>query len=272
MLESVVGNSVLEAGAAVIAVQALAAASVLTAGRHEARLRRGLPYVVSGAVGVLLATGAAHLLPEAIHALGNRPSVWITLVATIVVLFTFERAVHRLSGVPAEPSADLAEQECEEIHAHSHAHGAAKPSALLLGAFTHSLVDGASIAAAFAADRTLGWITTLAVGLHEVPHRLGDFALLLHMELKPRRAAMLAIGAGFSSLLGWGLVAVLGAAAPGWVAWLLPVSAGSFLYISLFDLLPEILSERRPARVLGQVVAFVFGALLAIGLTSLPGA
>ena len=262
----------LEAGIAVVAVQALAALGVVSAGRQEERLRRWLPFVVSGAVGVLVATGAAHLLPEAIHALGNRPAVWVVLAATMLALFGFERAVHHVSGVSAEPQTDLAEQECEEIHAHSHAHGAAKPSTLLLGAVTHSLVDGASVAAAFAVDSRLGWVTALAVGLHEIPHRLGDFALLLHMELKPSRAAWLAIGAGFSSLLGWALVVALGAAAPGWVAWLLPVSAGSFLYISIFDLLPEMLSERRTGRILGEIAAFAAGAMLAIGLTRLPGA
>jgi zinc and cadmium transporter len=137
---------------------------------------------------------------------------------------------------------------------------------------THSLVDGTSVAAAFAVDRRVGWVTALAVGLHEIPHRLGDFALLLHMGVRRGRAALLAIGAGGSSLLGWAVVAVLGADGTQRVAWLLPVSAGSFLYISLVDLLPELQSEQRPVAVLWQILCLAAGVALALGLTQMRGA
>lgn len=263
----------MEAAIAVVAVQAVAAVAVLTAGRNETALRRVLPYVVSMAVGVLLATGTVHLLPESVEALGNRAALWLTLTATMVGLFCFERLFQMFSGVAAEPSPDLSDQPCEEIHAdHGHHHHASKPSTLLLGALTHSLVDGTSVAAAFAVDRRLGWVTALAVGLHEVPHRVGDFALLLHMGVKQQRAAWLAILAGLSSLLGWGVVVALGAAAPETVAWLLPVSAGSFLYISLVSLLPELFHEKVRRVVLWQMAAIALGAALAIGLARLPGA
>ncbi len=46
------------------------------------------------------------------------------------------------------------------------------------------------MAAAFAIDARVGWVTALAVGLHEVPHRLGDFALLIHMGIARGRAAI----------------------------------------------------------------------------------
>jgi zinc and cadmium transporter len=154
---------------------------------------------------------------------------------------------------------------------HDH-HHAARPATLLLGCVMHSLVDGTSVAAAFTVDTRVGWVTALAVGLHEIPHRLGDFALLVHMGLKPVRAAVLAVAAGLSSLLGWALVAALGAQGSGRVAWLLPVSAGSFLYISLVDLLPELQQEKRPMQVALQVACLAFGVALAIGLTQLKGA
>ncbi len=57
---------------AVVGVQVFAAIAVVSLHRSEAWLRRALPYVISVAVGVLLATGVVHLLPEAVEALGNR--------------------------------------------------------------------------------------------------------------------------------------------------------------------------------------------------------
>jgi len=272
----------LEALVAVIAVQALAAAAVLLLRGAEEPLRRVLPFVVSLAVGVLLGTGFAHLLPEAVEALGNRPGVWATLVGTIVVLYAFERIFHVLAGVSAEPvqGIDPHESDCEELHGHhSHAHGASRPATLLLGAITHSFVDGASVAVAFAVDARIGWITALAIGLHEIPHRLGDFALLLHMGVHRSRAASLAIFAGGSSLLGWALVAWLGSgqstasgAGLTLVPWLLPVSAGSFIYIALVDLLPEIGGERRLGAAIIEILALAAGLALAIALTRIPGA
>jgi zinc and cadmium transporter len=254
---------------AVMGVQVFAAIAVVSLHRSEAWLRRALPYVISVAVGVLLATGVVHLMPEAVEALGNRSGVWIVLVVTMFSLYGFERLFHAFSGVSAEPASNA-----EEAHerGHHHHHHASRPATLLLGSFMHSLVDGTGIAAAFAIDARVGWVTALAVGLHEVPHRLGDFALLIHMGIARGRAAMLAIGAGASSLLGWAVVAALGDHGSHNVAWLLPVSAGSFLYISLVDLLPELQQERRPRAVLGQIVGLAAGIALALGLTHIPGA
>ena len=261
-----------ESGIAVLAVQTLAGAAVLAASRGERHLRRVLPYVVAAAVGVLLGTAGLHLMPEAIEALGQRPGVWVVFGGTMVVLFGFERLVHHVSGVDAEPAPDIEDQHCEDIHTHAHAHVAARPASLLAGALAHSLVDGTSVAAAFALDRRVGWMTAVAVGLHEVPHRVGDFALLLHMEVKRGRAALLAIAAGLAGVLGWGLVVALGDTAPGFVRWLLPVSAGSFVYISLFDLLPEVLQVRRAMTLTLRLIAVALGAAGAIILSRIPGA
>ncbi|MGA7157014.1 MAG: ZIP family metal transporter [Acidobacteriaceae bacterium] len=254
---------------AVIGVQVLAAVPVVSLHRSDTWLRRLLPYVISVAVGVLLATGLLHLMPEAVEVLGNGSGVWLVLLLTMFVLYGFERVFQMFSGVSAEPATDA-----EEAHerGHHHHHHASKPATLLLGCFTHSFVDGTGVAAAFAIDARVGWVTALAVGLHAVPHRLGDFALLVHMGLGRGRAAALAIAAGLSSLLGWALVAALGDHGSHHVAWLLPVSAGSFLYISLVDLLPELQYEERPAAVLGQIFGLAAGIALALGLTRIPGA
>jgi zinc and cadmium transporter len=281
---------------AVVGVQVLAAAAVVSLHRSDRWLQRALPYVISTAVGVLLATGAAHLLPEAVEALGNRSALWVTLVLTMLGLYIFERLFQIVSGVRAEPLPEaLAESpseptaepshDCDDEHPHGvasespiaalghhHHHGATRPATLLLGSFLHSLVDGTGIAAAFAVDPRVGWVTALAVGLHEIPHRLGDFALLVHMGIARGRAAWLAIAAGASSLLGWAVVAALGSGGSQQVAWLLPVSAGSFLYISLVDLLPELQAEHRTAAVLGQIVCLAGGIALGLGLTHMRGA
>lgn len=45
--------------------------------------------------------------------------------------------------------------------------------------FTHNFTDGLAIGASFLAGRTTGIVTTVTVLLHEVPHEIGDFAILI---------------------------------------------------------------------------------------------
>jgi len=72
--------------------------------------------------------------------------------------------------------------------------------------FTHNITDGLAMSASFYASPTVGASTTLAVFLHEIPHEVGDFALLVQSGFS-KRAAMgaqfvTAIGAFLGTLIG----------------------------------------------------------------------
>ena len=45
--------------------------------------------------------------------------------------------------------------------------------------FAHNFTDGLAIGASYLAGRNIGLITTLTILLHEVPHEVGDFAILV---------------------------------------------------------------------------------------------
>ena len=142
---------------------------------------------------------------------------------------------------------------------------------LVLAAMLHSFVDGAAVATAFAASPRIGWLTAVAIALHEIPHRMGDFAVLIHLAAGgSRRALRLAALAGVPSFVGLGILAVAGPGHSGAVAYLLPVSAGSFLYIATVNLLPEMQEECRVGRVLWQLAWMVLGAGLVAWVVSLP--
>lgn len=266
---------------AISGVQAATVAAVFGLGRHEAVLRRILPYVVSCAAGVLLATACLDLLPEAVRASGNGVAPWNTLLVTLVLLFGVQAGAHELAertrasaeGVAYQRASSQHDELEFEPHAHhGHAGHEARPRSstpLLLGSALHSAVDGVAISAAFAAGSRAGWIAAIAVGLHELPHRAGDFALLLHMGVPKRRAAQLAVGAGAAALIGWLVMVLL--RRPGNIAWLLPVSAGTFLYIALVDLLPELHATRQSGRTWWQIACLTGGAALMALLTYLPG-
>lgn len=43
----------------------------------------------------------------------------------------------------------------------------------------HNFTDGVAIGASFASGKGLGFATTVSVFLHEIPHEIGDFAILV---------------------------------------------------------------------------------------------
>ena len=274
--------------AATVGVQALAIGAAWLLRRQERLLLRWLSYLVAIAVGVLLATAMLHLLPESVERLGNRMPVYLLMGGSILMLFAVERVLYAVTGVSVEqPGAPAMLREHEArthgMHHHDHGHapcagepvtahagGHARPANLLLASMLHSTVDGATIAAAFAAGERTGWLTALAVALHEVPHRMGDFALLVQLRVPLAKALRFAVFAGAPALLGAGVVLLLGAAEQHAVLWLLPISAGSFLYIALVNLLPELQVECRGSRVAAQLGCVGLGVGLVMLVAGLP--
>ena len=43
----------------------------------------------------------------------------------------------------------------------------------------HNFIDGLVIAGAFVADIKIGIITAIAIALHEIPHKIGDYGVLI---------------------------------------------------------------------------------------------
>lgn len=253
---------------AIIVVQTVAVLAVRSLHDRQAWLKRYLGFTVSLAVGVLLATAAMHLLPESVEALGNSRGVWAVFCCTLIFLFAIERIFSALTGNAAETAAT----ESLSAHHHHHGHHTTRPMNLVFGGMLHSFVDGVSAAAAFSINLRVGLFTALAITLHEIPHRLGDFALFVHLGVKPKRALQLAILVGAPSLVGVATVAAIGTAGARASVWLLPVSAASFFYIATANLMPELQQECRMSRVFGQIAALLGGALLVFLLGQLPGA
>ena len=252
---------------ALLAVFALEAVAMLAAWllrRRDYALSAFLPYLVSVATGLLLATALLHLLPEAIANLGNTPRVWYLLVGGILGLFCVEQIVAAI--------VHTGDTGVVNVHAHGHTHHSLRPANLIVASSLHSFLDGVSVAAAFAAGPRVGWITALAISLHEVPHRVGDFAVLLHAGYSATNALRMAVLPSLGALLGVALVAAFGASGGTAVYWLLPISAASFLYIACVNLLPELRHQHSRLAIALQMLCLFGGAALVALVAGLPGA
>ena len=141
-------------------------------------------------------------------------------------------------------------------HAHGHDHNrdGAAGVLVLIGDSIHNALDGILIAAAFLTSVPLGLVTTLAVAAHEIPHRVGDFALLLHAGMSRPRAMFLNMATGLASVLG-GIVAYFGLSkAQEALPYALALAAAGFLYIAVAGLIPGLHRRADPRTSLAQVL------------------
>ncbi|KAM9221422.1 zinc transporter ZIP13 isoform 1-T1 [Dugong dugon] len=128
--------------------------------------------------------------------------------------------------------------------------------------FTHGL----AVAASFLVSKKIGLLTTLAILLHEIPHEVGDFAILLRAGFDRWSAAKLQLSTALGGLLG-ACFAICTQSPKGveeTVAWILPFTSGGFLYIALVNVLPDLLEEDDPWRSLQQVLLLCMGIVVMV--------
>ncbi|XP_076157735.1 zinc transporter Slc39a7 [Alosa pseudoharengus] len=129
--------------------------------------------------------------------------------------------------------------------------------------FTHNFTDGLAIGASFLVGPTVGLVTTITILLHEVPHEIGDFAILVQSGCTKKKAMCLQLLTAVGALAGTScslLAEGVGAAA---TAWILPFTAGGFVYIATVTVLPELLVGRSS---LGQSLMEILAMLLGVGM------
>ena len=163
----------------------------------------------------------------------------------------------------------------------------------LIADFTHNITDGLALSSSFYASPALGATTTMAVFFHEIPHEVGDFALLIQSGFSKRKAMgaqfVTAVGAFLGTAIGI-LVNEFGGATEGsaaagaakglwgtslgWGDMLLPFTAGTFLYVGTVAVIPELLetdpkASRREElyKTAKQFVAMAAGAAIMLGIS-----
>lgn len=221
------------------AISLLGAASLVLS---ERRLRQALVVLIAFAAGALMGDAFLHLLPETVEAGGGLElSASFAILIGVGAFFILEKGLHW-------------------HHAHLPHSETFHPVAVtnLVGDGIHNFVDGAIVGAAFAASTTLGVATAIAVAVHEIPQELGDFGILLHAGLKPRRALLLNFLTGLAALAG-AVAALTFASASAIEGWFVPFTAGAFIYIAGTDLMPEIHKEPEPLKSALQLLAFGAG-------------
>lgn len=226
-------------------------------------LARFLEPMVSFSIGILLATAFLHMLPEA-FASGLAPRTLLSLMFGGILGFFFlqklalYRHSHHFEG---------------DGHAHEHGHDAREAghggALVLVGSAFHNFGDGLVIAGAFLASPLVGVTATLSILTHEVPHKIGDFVVLLNAGIPQGRALTYALVASSCIVVGGVCGYFLLEHMRAWVPYVLVLAAANFVYISLSDLVPRMQRNRRLRDAVSQGGLIAFGIALVLLLNQL---
>lgn len=236
---------------ALLVISAISLVGVLVLSLGTKQIERALILLIPFAAGALLGDAFLHILPEVSERQrGFGLSASIAVLTGLVSFFALEKLLHW-------------------HHAHFPHKEVIHPVAItnLVGDGLHNFVDGAIVASSFLVSTKLGIATTIAVALHEIPQELGDFGILIHAGVKPRRALLLNFLSALTAVAG-GLLTLAFVSIAHVESLLLPYTAGAFVYIASTDLLPELHKEPEPRKSAVQLVALVGGmAVMAALLT-----
>lgn len=232
--------------AATLTVSLISLIGILFIGLRGNTLSRFLEHFVSFAVGGLLGGAFFHLLPEAMSS--YNPAIFTYVLLGIILFFLIEKGLHW--------------RHCHKGQCDVHAF----TSLTLIGDGVHNFIDGMIIAASFMTDLHLGVVTTIAVAVHEIPQEIGDFGILVYGGVSKTKAllynflsALTAIAGAMFAYFSFGHI-------HGLKEFLIPWTAGGFIYIALVDLIPELHKERKAGKLSLQLVTVSIGLGLMWGL------
>lgn len=200
-----------------------------------------IPCLISYATGTLLGAAFLGLLR---HALESAPaaSILSTALVGILVFFLLEKIVLW--------------RHCHDAECEKHANAG---PLLLIGDAFHNFIDGIAIAAAFTASIPVGVATALAILAHELPQEVGDFAILLESGYSRNRAFIYNLLSSLSTLPGAVLAYFYLMEMQKFTAYVIALSAASFIYIAIADLIPSLHKQSSLRQAIGQTAFIMAG-------------
>ncbi|MEK6898127.1 MAG: ZIP family metal transporter [Nanoarchaeota archaeon] len=236
--------------ASVFVVSLISLIGVLSVSIKPKHLNKFLIYLIAFAAGGLFGGAFLHLMPELVDKFGFGLMTSGLLLGGIVLFFSMEKLIQW--------------QHCHMPFSKGHVHSFAIMN--LIGDGFHNFLDGLIIGASYLINIPTGIATTIAVGLHEIPQEIGDFGILLRGGFSKIKAMILNFMSALLAVAGAVTSLILGGYIGNVQFIIIPIAIGGFIYIAGSDLIPELHKEFSVGKAFLQLISFVAGILVMVGL------
>ncbi len=221
---------------------------------NQKSIKKFLIFMVSFAAGAMLGDVFIHMLPELAEEGGLTMTTSLYILLGILIFFILEKIIHW--------------RHCHLSATKDHIHSLAFMN--LVGDAVHNFIDGILIAGSFLLSVPVGIATTVAVILHEIPQEMGDFGVLLHSGMKPKKALLFNFLSALTAVVGALIVLLIGINNEYIIQIIIPVTMGGFIYIANADLIPELHKETKISHSILQLISFLIGVAIMFSLLYLP--
>ena len=214
---------------------------LLTGSKRLENLAKPLSLI---AVGLLITISLSHLLPEAMEESTDPHTIGFTVLIAVLVLIAVEMF----------------------FNSHNHKENALSKGAagLLCGTFLHAFCDGIILVSSYLVDIHLGMAVTAAILIHEVPQEIGDYVILLDCGMSRTQAFSISFISGCGAFCGAVLGYFLLDTVKGLLPYALAVSASSFIYVSLCEVLPRLYKSENQQKMIYRFFFLLIGVIAAL--------
>lgn len=241
-----VGEAVAYSLLSVLAISLISLIGIFSFALSNGSMMRVLLFLVSFAAGSFLGSAFLHLLPEASEETGFNVGIGLLVLAGVLLFFVLEKFIHW--------------RHCHVPTSKKHPHPLAYMN--LVGDAFHNFIDGVIIAVSYLVSIPLGIATSLAVIFHEIPQEISDFGVMLHGGFSKRKALLMNFLTALTAFLGVAAGFLLFNASEYVTMWVLPITAGGFIYIAGTDLIPELHKECALPKSFSQLSGLLLGVLV----------
>lgn len=237
---------------ATVGVSIISFVGVFTLSLKEKLLNKITLLLVSFSAGTLIGGAFLHLIPEALEQ-GSINNIFLYVILGFVAFYVLEKILHWRH---------CHKGKCD-VHAFTYLN--------LVGDTVHNFIDGLVIAVSFVVDIKLGFVTTLAVIAHEIPQEFGDFGVMIYGGFSKVKALTYNFLSALTAIIGAVIGFFLSSIADKGVLFLIPLTAGGFIYIASCDLIPELRKEVDIKKSLLYFVFFLIGLAFMLVMKFLLG-
>ena len=235
-----------------IVVSLISLIGILSLWFKDTWLNRALVLLIGFAAGGLIGGAFLHLLPEALEQAESRV-VFPYLILGFVFFFILEKYLYW--------------RHCHKDLCNVHAFTYLS----LVGDGIHNFTDGLIIGASFIVSIHFGIVTSLVIILHEIPQEIGDFAVLIYGGFSKLKALSYNFFIGLTCVLGTITGYFISVNTKNFSCFLLPFTAGGFIYIAACDLVPELHKQPDLKKSALSMFAFLCGILFILFARTIQG-